>query len=45
MQLNSLAFPTPARQEYTRVRDKPELIVEKLMSLQAEKLTSLLVDK
>ncbi len=45
MQLNSLAFPTPARQEYTRVRDKSELIVEKLMSLQAEKLTSLLVDK
>lgn len=45
MQLNSLAFPALARQEYTRVRDKSELIVEKLMSLQAEKLTSLLVDK
>lgn len=45
MQLNSLAFPALARQEYTRVRDKSELIVEKLMSLQAEKLTSLQVGR
>lgn len=45
MRLNSSAFPIIARHEYTRVRDKSELIVEKLMGLQAEKLTSLQVGR